>query len=85
MTPALIDRIYECSFLPELWPSVLADLAEIGDARGGVLAVMNAKAGIMRWAPRRASSPRWPPSFPAGGLCGAGATRRSPEPITRAS
>jgi DNA-binding CsgD family transcriptional regulator len=33
----LIDRIYECAVVPELWPSVLDDLAELTDARGGLL------------------------------------------------
>jgi DNA-binding CsgD family transcriptional regulator len=33
----LIDRIYECSVVPELWPSVLDELAQITDARGGLL------------------------------------------------
>jgi hypothetical protein len=33
----LIDRIYECSFAPELWPAVLDELAQIADARGGLL------------------------------------------------
>lgn len=33
----LIDRIYECSVAPELWPSVLDDLAEMTEARGGLL------------------------------------------------
>jgi hypothetical protein len=26
MDPQLIDRIYECSFVPELWPGVLDEL-----------------------------------------------------------
>lgn len=33
----LIDRIYECSVVPELWPAVLDDLAKMTDARGGLL------------------------------------------------
>ena len=32
----LIDRIYECAVLPELWPAVLERLARIADARGGL-------------------------------------------------
>ena len=37
MSAELIDRIYECSVVPELWPAVLDDLAELSDARGGLL------------------------------------------------
>jgi DNA-binding CsgD family transcriptional regulator len=37
MNDDLIDRIYECSVAPELWPSVLDDLAEMTEARGGLL------------------------------------------------
>jgi hypothetical protein len=33
----LIDRIYECSVLPDLWPGVLDELAELTDSRGGLL------------------------------------------------
>ena len=37
MAPQLIDRIYECSFVPELWPGVLEELAKIATARAGFL------------------------------------------------
>lgn len=37
MQDALVDRIYECSVVPELWPDVLDELATIADARGGLL------------------------------------------------
>ncbi|HXY57704.1 MAG TPA: helix-turn-helix transcriptional regulator [Methylocystis sp.] len=37
MNDNLIDRIYECSFAPELWPGVLEDLTRLGGARGGSL------------------------------------------------
>ena len=37
MDSDLIDRIYECSVAPELWPSVLDDLAQLTDSRGGLL------------------------------------------------
>lgn len=33
----LIDRIYECSVVPELWSDVLDELAQLTDARGGLL------------------------------------------------
>ncbi len=32
-----IDRIYECSVVPELWPGVLDDLAELTESQGGLL------------------------------------------------
>ena len=34
---ALIDRVYECSVVPELWPDILDDVAKQVDARGGLL------------------------------------------------
>jgi DNA-binding CsgD family transcriptional regulator len=37
METDLIDRIYECAVAPELWPSVLDDLANMTEARGGLL------------------------------------------------
>ena len=37
MPTELIDRIYECSVVPELWPAVLDDLAGLTEARGGLL------------------------------------------------
>lgn len=37
MPTELIDRIYECSVVPELWPSVLDDLSSLTEARGGLL------------------------------------------------
>jgi DNA-binding CsgD family transcriptional regulator len=37
----LIDRIYECAFVPELWTDVLRDLAEISVARAGFLFISN--------------------------------------------
>lgn len=33
----LIDRIYECSVAPELWPSVLSEIAEQAESLGGLL------------------------------------------------
>jgi DNA-binding NarL/FixJ family response regulator len=41
MNEALIDRIYECAFVPDLWPGVLDDLSEIASARGGGLMAVN--------------------------------------------
>ena len=37
MNSDLVDRIYECAVAPELWPSVLDDLAQMTDSRGGLL------------------------------------------------
>ena len=48
MDPELIDRIYECSFVPELWPGVLDQLARIAEARGGALFTANTK--VLKWA-----------------------------------
>ncbi len=45
--PELIDRIYECSFVPELWPRVLDELAQIADALGGVILTANTK--VLKW------------------------------------
>src|SRR5450756_1309503 len=47
MDPQLVDRIYECAFVPELWPSVLDDLARIADARGGFLFAANKE--VLNW------------------------------------
>ncbi len=47
MDPELIDRIYECSFVPELWPRVLDELAQIADALGGVILTANTK--VLKW------------------------------------
>jgi hypothetical protein len=47
MDPELVDRIYECSFVPELWPSVLDELGRIADGTGGALFI--AKADIQYW------------------------------------
>ena len=42
-----VDRIYECSFVPELWPQVLDELAVLIDARGGQLFAVRDK--VMSW------------------------------------
>lgn len=47
MNQHLIDRIYECSFAPELWPAVLDELAQIADARGGLLFAATTK--VLSW------------------------------------
>lgn len=47
MKPDLIDRIYECSVLPDLWPAVLDDLAALTDSRGGLL--FSARDRVLNW------------------------------------
>jgi DNA-binding CsgD family transcriptional regulator len=47
MTDDLIDRIYESSFVPELWPSILDALSNIAGARGGVLFAAHSK--VLNW------------------------------------
>ncbi len=47
MKADLIDRIYECSFVPELWPDVLDELALLADARGAQLFAVREK--VMSW------------------------------------
>lgn len=41
MEAELIDRIYECSFVPELWPQVLRDTSKISQSAGASLFVTN--------------------------------------------
>ncbi len=41
MEAELIDRIYECGFVPELWPQVLRDTSKISESAGGSLFVTN--------------------------------------------
>ena len=43
----IIDRIYECSLLPELWCDVLDSLAEMAGARGGLLFAANSE--VVNW------------------------------------
>jgi DNA-binding CsgD family transcriptional regulator len=43
----LIDRIYECSFVPELWPQVLRDTSKISESAGGSLFVTN--PDVLAW------------------------------------
>jgi hypothetical protein len=37
MDPDLVDRIYESSLVPELWPGVLDELGRIAETPGGTL------------------------------------------------
>ena len=47
MDSQLIDRIYECSFVPDCWPGVLDELAQMIDAPRGTLLVQ--KRGPSLW------------------------------------
>jgi hypothetical protein len=48
MDPELVDRIYECSVVPELWPGVLDEIARKVESSGGSLLVT--KAEVQYWA-----------------------------------
>jgi DNA-binding CsgD family transcriptional regulator len=41
MDTELVDRIYECGFVPELWPQVLRDTSKISESAGASLFVTN--------------------------------------------
>jgi DNA-binding CsgD family transcriptional regulator len=43
MDQDLVDRIYECSLVPELWPGILDELGRIAEAPGGSLFITKAK------------------------------------------
>jgi DNA-binding CsgD family transcriptional regulator len=47
MDPELVDRIYECSLVPELWPGVLDELGRIAGGTGGTLWIT--KADLQYW------------------------------------
>jgi DNA-binding CsgD family transcriptional regulator len=44
----LVDRIYECAFVPELWPEILAKLAHLGGALSGWLCISN--GNVLGWS-----------------------------------
>lgn len=46
MDPTLVDRIYDAAVAPELWPSVLDEVAASVEATGGLLFAVNAS---LRW------------------------------------
>jgi len=47
MSADLIDRIYECSVVPELWPAVLDELASLSNARGGLMFAVRDR--VLNW------------------------------------
>ena len=49
----LVDSIYECAMLPELWPGVLDRLAAIAGARSGLLLAANRR--VMNWTANEAA------------------------------
>jgi DNA-binding CsgD family transcriptional regulator len=56
MDPELVDRIYECSLVPELWPGVLDELGRIVEGTGGTLYI--ARADLQFWTASRGSFER---------------------------
>jgi DNA-binding CsgD family transcriptional regulator len=54
MKADLIDRIYECAFVPEFWPGVLDELAGLADASGGLLFAVREK--VLNWTASSALS-----------------------------
>jgi DNA-binding CsgD family transcriptional regulator len=44
----LVDRIYECAFVPDLWPEILAELVQLGGAVSGWLCISN--GNVIRWS-----------------------------------
>ncbi len=51
MDSALIDRIYECGFVPELWPEVLRDTSKLSGSAGASLFVTQSK--VSAWTASR--------------------------------
>jgi DNA-binding CsgD family transcriptional regulator len=47
MKTDLIDRIYECSFVPELWPGVLDEVASLANGSGGLLFAVRDR--VLNW------------------------------------
>lgn len=47
MNTDLVDRIYEAAFVPELWPSLLDDMACLTEGKGGLLLTVRDK--ILSW------------------------------------
>ena len=47
MRTAFIDRIYEASFVPDLWPGILSELAEMTESKGGLL--LSTKEKTLNW------------------------------------
>ena len=56
MDPELVDRIYESSLVPELWPGVLDELGRIAEGTGGTLWIT--KADVQFWTASHGSFER---------------------------
>ena len=50
MDSDLVDRIYECSFVPELWPKVLGEVGRMSDAGASLFVT---KEGLISWTASR--------------------------------
>lgn len=46
MDPELVDRIYECSLVPELWPGVLHQVGRIAEAGASLFVT---KDDVISW------------------------------------
>jgi DNA-binding CsgD family transcriptional regulator len=44
----LVDRIYECAFVPDLWPEILAELVQLDGGLSAWLCISN--GNVLRWA-----------------------------------
>ena len=64
MNPELVDKIYESSLVPELWPHVLEDLGGIAEGTGGSLFISKAK--LQYWTASSENRERMKP-FVEGG------------------
>jgi hypothetical protein len=56
MDPELVDRIYESSVVPELWPEVLDEVGRLAEGSGGSLYITKAK--VQYWTASQGSRER---------------------------
>jgi len=60
MDPELVDRIYECSLVPELWPGALDELGRIVEGTGGTLFISKAELHFWTASPEnRYGAEKW--------------------------
>jgi hypothetical protein len=52
VNPELIDRIYECSFVPELWPKVLGEVGRMSETAASLFIT---NEGLISWTASRYS------------------------------
>ncbi len=64
MDPQLADRIYECAFIPERWPTVLDQLATIAEGVGGHLIASSPET--LRWTASAVLSEKMKVIAPSG-------------------